>query len=85
MKSYVINAFIKKDKNVDRRNFIIKSDSNSEESIKSLINNQLNIDKEKFEFLSDKFELISKESVVIYHTSWKKIETGSENEGNNNM
>jgi hypothetical protein len=80
MKRYVINAFIQKGKNLSRRNFTIKSDSSSEAEIKLLINNQLNIDSEKFEFVSDKFELIGKESVVIYHTNWKKIEAKSDNQ-----
>jgi hypothetical protein len=74
MKNYIINAFIQKGKNTDRRNFIIKSDSDSEEVLKSLINEKLNIDKQKFDFIKDKFELITKESVVIYQTEWKKIE-----------
>jgi hypothetical protein len=74
MKNYIINAFIHKGKKSDRRNFIINSDSDSEEVIKSLISDKLNIDSNKFEFISDKFELITKESVVIYQTNWKKIE-----------
>jgi hypothetical protein len=41
---------------------------------------KLNINIEKFEFVSDKFELITKESVVIYHTNWKKIEAKSDNQ-----
>jgi hypothetical protein len=80
MKRYTINAFIKKDRNIDRRNFTIQSDSSSEEAIKSLIMDKLNINIEKFEFVSDKFELIIKESVVIYHTNWKKIEAKSDNQ-----
>jgi hypothetical protein len=80
MKRYTINAFIKKDRNIDRRNFTIQSDSSSEEAIKSLIMDKLNINIEKFEFVSDKFELITKESVVIYHTNWKKIEAKSDNQ-----
>jgi len=75
MKNYIVNAFIHKGKKSDRRNFIISSDSESEELIKSLINDKLNIDSNKFEFISDKFELITKESVVIYQTNWKKNET----------
>jgi hypothetical protein len=73
MRSYIINAFIKKDKNVDRRNFIIKSDSDSKEILKSLIMESIKIDLEKFELVKEKFELIDKESVVIYESEWKKI------------
>jgi hypothetical protein len=73
MKNYIINAFIHKGKNTERRNFIIKSDSDSEEILKSLIKEKIKIDLEKFEFVKEKFELINKESVVIYESEWKKI------------
>lgn len=73
MKNYTANVFIYKDKNVERKNFTIKSDSDSEEVLKSLIIEKININKEKFEFVNDWFELVIKESVVIYETEWKKI------------
>jgi hypothetical protein len=73
MKNYTANVFIYKDKKVERKNFTIKSDSDSEEVLKSLIIEKININKEKFEFVNDWFELVIKESVVIYETEWKKI------------
>jgi hypothetical protein len=73
MKNYTANVFIYKDKKVERKNFTIKSDSDSEEVLKSLIIEKININKEKFEFVNHWFELVVKESVVIYETEWKKI------------
>jgi hypothetical protein len=73
MKNYIANVFIYKDGNTDRKNFTIKSDSDSEEVLKSLIIEKININKEKFEFVKDWFELVTKESLVIYETEWKKI------------
>ena len=78
MKNYTANVFIYKDKNVERKNFTIKSDSDSEEVLKSLIIEKININKEKFEFVNDWFELVVKESVVIYETEWKKIKSVKE-------
>jgi hypothetical protein len=78
MKNYTANVFIYKDKNVERKNFTINSDSDSEEVLKSLIIEKININKEKFEFVNDWFELVVKESVVIYETEWKKIKSVKE-------
>jgi hypothetical protein len=78
MKNYTANVFIYKDKNVERKNFTINSDSDSEEVLKSLIIENININKEKFEFVNDWFELVVKESVVIYETEWKKIKSAKE-------
>lgn len=73
MKNYIANVFIHKGKNTERKNFMIKSDSDSEESLKSLIKEKIEVDQEKFEFVEDKFELIPKESVIILESFWKNI------------
>jgi hypothetical protein len=100
MKNYIANVFIYKEKNVERKNFVIKSDSDSEEVLKSMIKEKISINSEKYEFVKDWFELIPNESVVIYETEWKKTKGETKekvdtfeaiqkfkqnNESNNNM
>jgi hypothetical protein len=82
MKNYIANVFIHKGGNTERKNFMIKSDSDSEESLKSLIKDQIEVNTEKFEFVEEKFELVTKESVVIFESFWKKISEEKENKTN---
>lgn len=72
MKNYIANVFIYKEKNVNRKNFLISSDSESEDTLKSLIKDKLDLNTDKYEFVEEKYELISKENVIIFETIWKK-------------
>ena len=74
MKTYIINAFITKGKKSDRKNFDIKSASKLEADLKTLILEKLEIDSEKWELESDSFELVERESVIIYKSTFKEKE-----------
>ncbi len=73
MKNYIVNVFIYKGKKTERKNFSIQSESDSEEILKSLIKERINVKEEKYEFVKESFEFISKDSLVIYHSEWTKI------------
>jgi hypothetical protein len=65
-KNLVINSFIIKDGNVERKNFNLISESTEESVLKSSILEKLSIDYDKWEINKDTFEMILKENVVIY-------------------
>jgi len=72
MKKYVINVFIEKDNKNDRRNFILSSDSSEESVIKPLILEKIKINSEEWDLEKDRFELVTKENVIIYECKFTK-------------
>jgi len=72
MKTYVVNAFLKKGTEKNRKNFTIQSDSEDESSLISLILAKVTNKQDKWVFKQDKFELIKKESVIVYEIDSKK-------------
>jgi hypothetical protein len=72
MKTYVVNAFLKKGTEKNRKNFTIQSDSEDESSLISLILAKVTNKQDKWVFKQDKFELIKKESVIVYEIEFEK-------------
>jgi hypothetical protein len=72
MKKYIVNAWVSKDGKTQRSNFNIYTDKTSESDIKSIVSDKCKIDSEKWKFDKDEFKIISKESVIIYESFWKK-------------
>lgn len=73
MKNYIANVFIYKGKKTERMNFTILSESDSEETLKTLIKERVKVKEDKYEFVKDKYEFVPKESLVIYESEWKEI------------
>lgn len=72
MKTYVVNAFLKKGTEKNRKNFTIQSDSEDETSLTTIILSKIALKQEGWEFKQDKFELIKKESVILYEIEFTK-------------
>jgi len=72
MKTYVVNAFLKKGTERNRKNFTIQSDSENESDLISLILSKVAVKQNEWSFKKDKFELIKKESVILYEIEFEK-------------
>lgn len=72
MKTYVVNAFLKKGNQKNKKNFTIQSDSEDETSLTTIILSKIALKQEGWKFKQDKFELIKKESVILYEIEFTK-------------
>jgi hypothetical protein len=66
MKEIIINSYLNKGEESERKNFNIRTNSTDESVVVSKIIEKLNIDTTKYRIDSQKFEFIPKENVVIY-------------------
>jgi hypothetical protein len=73
MEKYIINSFIKKGEKESRKNFILDLDLTNMEQAKLSILNKLNIG-EGWILEEDKFELNTKENVITYKVTFKKVD-----------
>jgi hypothetical protein len=74
MKKYIVNAWVSKNGKTQRSNFNIYTDKTSESEIKSIVFDKCKIESDKLNFDKDEFNLISKESVIVYKSYWTKKE-----------
>jgi len=66
MKEIIINSYLNKGEESERKNFNIRTNSTDESVVVPKIIEKLNIDTTKYRIDSQKFEFIPKENVVIY-------------------
>lgn len=73
MPNYTVNAFIEK-KVSTRRNFWITTDSTDDATLRKLILQRLDDDKENWSLEGDSIKLVPHERVVIYECKFKNTQ-----------
>lgn len=71
MKEIIVNSYVIKNGNTERKNFNIRVNSTDESVVKPLILEKLSIDNEKWQLQKEDFDFFPKENVVVCKLNYK--------------